>query len=96
MYRQCRSHHSNNMTKWLAPLLTQLAYLDHCRQTIRLMMQYVCGATKITLDDRIYAEAYELLSEIVRAHAAGGMLAVVEVIDCNKIRLEVCHDVLAW
>ena len=94
MYRQCRSHHSNNMTRWFAPLLMQLAHLNHHRQMIHLMMQYVCTTTDITLHNCVYTEAYELLSEIIWAHTAGGMSALVEVINCNTMHLEVCHDVL--
>ena len=84
------------MTRLFASLLIQLAYLDHHGQTIHLMMQYVCDTTNITLDDCIYMEAYELLSEIVHAQTVGGMSAVVEVIDSNRICLEVYHDVLAY
>ena len=96
MYHQCRSHHSNDMTRCFTLLLTQLAHLNHHGQMIHLMMQYVCTTTDITLHNRVYTEASELLSQIVRAHTAGGILALVEVIDCNKMRLEVCRDVLPW
>ena len=39
----------------------QFAYLNHHRQTICLMMQYVCSATNITAFQNV--EAYELLSD---------------------------------
>jgi hypothetical protein len=91
MYRRCKFHESNNMARWFAPLLSQLAYIDHHGQTICLLMQYVCGATDNTVDDRIYAEVCMLLSEIVCAHDSGGISAVEEVTNCIKTRLEVCH-----
>jgi hypothetical protein len=56
-------------------------------------MQYVCDATDDTVDDRIYAEAYMLLSEIVCAHDSGGISAVEKVTNRIKTHLEVCHDV---
>jgi hypothetical protein len=77
----CKAHYFNNTTRWAAPAITRIVYLQHHFETIRHLGHHFHPLS-------IQTEVYSVLSEVISAQDAGDR-ALVRCIDRIAPRLDV-------